>query len=449
MISRASLPFIYVHIPRTGGTSIEAALTSQLLGKPLEELTREEAMEWRLPAAGLIHQHDKLTAYPEGCRPAFAFVRNPWDWAVSEVAWFRNHGHPFFAECSWREGLLKLAEGSMQQIWGHDFEPQVSFLMDETGHPGVTWAGRSERLETDFAETCRRLGLPALSLGREQPANSGRPDYRTFYDEETRRAIGERFAVDAAVLGYEFNGISINAAPGLLELSWLRERWLGWLEKEGLSVLGWRRELDAGSLSPSAPERYEGLKHWGWYLDDATRWMKFFRTEARVRAMEIGAFDGVSANLMLDVLFVHPQSEMHTVDPYQNDETTPQVNQQTREHFMRNAQHGGHGRRLSLHEGLSSEVLAWMTAEDGFWESFDFIYVDGSHLAKDVFIDAAMSWNLLKPGGVMGFDDYEWGNPAQPRQRPQLAVDAFESVFGDRISLLFGGKRRFYRKLRA
>ena len=36
----------------------------------------------------------------------------------------------------------------------------------------------------------------------------------------------------------------------------------------------------------------------------------------------------------------------------------------------------------------------------------DLIYIDGSHLAKDVLSDAILSWKLLKPSGVMIFDDY-------------------------------------------
>ena len=39
---------------------------------------------------------------------------------------------------------------------------------------------------------------------------------------------------------------------------------------------------------------------------------------------------------------------------------------------------------------------------------FDFIYIDGSHIAKDVLTDACMAWPLLMPKGLMVFDDYMW-----------------------------------------
>ena len=44
-------------------------------------------------------------------------------------------------------------------------------------------------------------------------------------------------------------------------------------------------------------------------------------------------------------------------------------------------------------------------------ERFDLIYVDASHLALDVVVDASLSWQLLCGGGVVIFDDYRWSSP--------------------------------------
>jgi predicted O-methyltransferase YrrM len=194
-------------------------------------------------------------------------------------------------------------------------------------------------------------------------------------------------------------------------------------------------------------DRYRGIKKWGWYLDDLDGWMGLLHSSQQVKALEVGAFDGVSANLMLDLLFTHPGSELHVIDPFLPDPTTPELDTQTRHSFEENCRIGGHEKQIALYEGLSGEVLAWMIAKDGFWESFDFIYVDGSHLAKDVFIDAALSWNLLRPGGVIAFDDYAWGDwmndvPGTPR----AAIEAFDRVFADQIELLRVNWRALYRK---
>jgi predicted O-methyltransferase YrrM len=198
---------------------------------------------------------------------------------------------------------------------------------------------------------------------------------------------------------------------------------------------------------PRPWDRYRGTKAWGWYLDDLENWKLLLTSGVPVKALEIGGFEGISANLMLDLLFTHPESEVHAIDPFLPDPTTPEVNVQTRECFEENCITGGHESRIKLYEGLSAEVLAWMASAEGFWEGFDFIYVDGSHLAKDVFIDAALSWNLLKPGGILAFDDYGWGaSERNPLAKPCTAIDAFSSVFSDRLDLLHGGWRRIYRK---
>ena len=59
---------------------------------------------------------------------------------------------------------------------------------------------------------------------------------------------------------------------------------------------------------------------------------------------------------------------------------------------------------VKILENLSYKSLA-MLIMGGL--EFDFIYVDGSHEIQDVITDACMAFQLLKPGGVMLFDDYE------------------------------------------
>lgn len=41
-----------------------------------------------------------------------------------------------------------------------------------------------------------------------------------------------------------------------------------------------------------------------------------------------------------------------------------------------------------------------------------------------------MSWQLLKPGGMLIFDDYMWGDFVNnPTHTPKLAFDAFASIY--------------------
>ena len=81
-------------------------------------------------------------------------------------------------------------------------------------------------------------------------------------------------------------------------------------------------------------------------------------------------------------------------------------------------------------------------------KQFDFIYIDGSHLAKDVLTDACMAWPLLKSKGFMVFDDYLW----KPQgftllQRPKVAIDAFVNMFEDELNIAYSGYQLIVRKV--
>ena len=96
-------------------------------------------------------------------------------------------------------------------------------------------------------------------------------------------------------------------------------------------------------------------------------------------------------------------------------------------------------------KSTSVEALGGLIAQK---KEFDFIYIDGSHLAKDVLTDACMAWPLLKPKGFMVFDDYAW----KPQgftllQRPKVAVDAFVNMFEDELTIAHSGYQLIVRKV--
>ena len=67
----------------------------------------------------------------------------------------------------------------------------------------------------------------------------------------------------------------------------------------------------------------------------------------------------------------------------------------------------------------------------------DFIYVDGSHFAKDVLSDAVFGFELLNIGGVMLFDDaVSWRYGEHIQDSPKVAVDAFIQCNWNRLRVL-------------
>ena len=83
---------------------------------------------------------------------------------------------------------------------------------------------------------------------------------------------------------------------------------------------------------------------------------------------------------------------------------------------------------------------------EGQKDTYDFIYIDGSHTAPDVLTDACMAWQLLKPRGIMVFDDYMWGNPRDILHRPKPAIDAFCNIFAETAEIVHVGYQLVVRK---
>lgn len=209
MIYYSDPRFIFVHVPRTGGTSVEAVLCQYFLDNPLSCISKEEARKHILPAPQYGHQHYKLCEYESRLAVeldtffSFAFVRNPWDLAASEVRYFQRVGHPVFAEKSFSESI-EIIGAFRENIWGHDFRPQVEYLLDSNGQQRVDFVGRFEALQTDFHHICARLNIPRLLLPREMQTSDPLRGYRSLYNKTTREIIAKRYRADIECFQYSF-----------------------------------------------------------------------------------------------------------------------------------------------------------------------------------------------------------------------------------------------------
>ncbi|MCC7424387.1 MAG: sulfotransferase family 2 domain-containing protein [Planctomycetaceae bacterium] len=202
MLISHSHRFVFIHVYKTGGTSISAAL--QPLCEPLDahpfHLTAVEAIERLGPSVW----RDYLS---------FAVVRNPWDWIVSLYSWLRDNaahdlsgfvrelGFPGFVQ--W---LDDFAGGDRQPpsqhgSWGDYRRPQTTWILDAGGRQIVDRVLRFERLAEDFAELQRDLGIVAWL---DRLNTSDHPPYYECYDHSTREIVGRLFAADVARFGYEF-----------------------------------------------------------------------------------------------------------------------------------------------------------------------------------------------------------------------------------------------------
>ena len=75
------------------------------------------------------------------------------------------------------------------------------------------------------------------------------------------------------------------------------------------------------------------------------------------------------------------------------------------------------------------------------------IYIDGSHRAADVQVDASLSWHLIKRGGLIVFDDYLWSLEKPKEDRPQMAIDNFLRDFRLQLGILHKGYQVIVRRV--
>jgi SAM-dependent methyltransferase len=167
----------------------------------------------------------------------------------------------------------------------------------------------------------------------------------------------------------------------------------------------------------------------------AGRWeecLNEFRDRPYLRMLEIGSFEGASAIWYLDNILTQPTSELICVDVF------PSL---VEERFDHNISVSGSAKKVTKMKGRSDALVPSLPLE-----SFDLIYVDGSHRAIDVLMDGVLAWQRLKPGGILIFDDYLWSLQRPLNERPQMAVDLCLELFAGRFELVLKDYQVMLRK---
>ena len=211
-VSRA-LGCIFVHIPRTGGTSIEAALgmhgdwrvenKETMFGQIASpELKRRIASTAFLQHATASELRDLL---PEefGKYFRFTFVRNPWDRMVSVYCRMDPHMQASAESTGLRFAGISFDEfvERTENFRHAHLDAQDRFVFDAAGDCLVDFIGRYERLAEDFAAVCARLGMTANLPHRNA---STRVAYRQYYNDITRKIVECHYGADIEKFGYQF-----------------------------------------------------------------------------------------------------------------------------------------------------------------------------------------------------------------------------------------------------
>lgn len=190
--------------------------------------------------------------------------------------------------------------------------------------------------------------------------------------------------------------------------------------------------------------------------------------------LEIGAFEGRATTWIIDNM-MNPGDWIDVVDTWEGGEEHSNgemggaeerfdynidlalggPDYTARAHHMRiasKAETEGERKRVYKYRMTSTEMLARKLAfqmevsKPEYVSMYDFIYIDGSHVARDVLTDATMAWPLLNKGGFIVFDDYLWGDARDVLHRPKVAIDAFVNIFSEEVEMVHVGYQLIIRK---
>ena len=196
MLLSDSHKFAFYHYPKTGGTSITAALAPYLRYPQKVPVIDRSGWQGRHHIDGIQHVPLKwVTVTPPADYLKAVFVRNPYEIVVS--AW--NIDQMSFDKFVSEEIETRQHPSLRNTI--------LESITDGNGIVQTNFIGRYENMDKDWKRFCRTVGLPELKLpyknikeNKFQRQKSA--DYRTYYSAYSRQVVSEVFNNDLRYFGY-------------------------------------------------------------------------------------------------------------------------------------------------------------------------------------------------------------------------------------------------------
>ena len=193
--------FIFIHIPKTAGTSIEKTIedkscifkrnqwSDKPLGfnAPLNHLTINQ-----VEVSKKIKRTDIETFFK------FTFVRNPWDRVISEC--FCSHIQLIFKDCKSINDKIRVVCSLAEKGYGGHCKKQVHFTT--SSNYTMDYVGRYENLVNDFNCICKQLGIEQKDL--PQTNKSKRVSYKDYFNQEMIDLVARTYSDDINNFNYDF-----------------------------------------------------------------------------------------------------------------------------------------------------------------------------------------------------------------------------------------------------
>jgi hypothetical protein len=198
---------------------------------------------------------------------------------------------------------------------------------------------------------------------------------------------------------------------------------------------------------------YKGMYNWTNDLPQGSRdifvktieYFNINHINKETKILEIGTYTGVS---LINIIKLIPNSIGHGLDKwksYEENELLRQIDSlQVEKSFYNNIHKEGLTNRIFGIKSSSTDKLTEFLKNN---VRFNFIYIDGSHLLLDCYMDLVLSWNILEKGGIIVVDDYLYKKDENILHSPFEAVNHFLKVFEGNYKILHIGFRIFLEKI--
>jgi len=203
--------FIFFHIPKVAGSSITKAL------RKYSDYPSERVYNYFIDYLGV---QPMLNLYSRHIKPAelrakmknkrnfdlffkFAFVRNTWDWHVSQFMYHKQKSDAFFHSdfnnmtfsdyVDWAIQPDNITKANARQKY---------FLSDLEGDLMVDFIGRHDSLISDFDFIKKKIGVKAtIKIYNTSKRNK---DYKSYYNDRDAEKIAQTFKEDIEYFGFKF-----------------------------------------------------------------------------------------------------------------------------------------------------------------------------------------------------------------------------------------------------
>jgi predicted O-methyltransferase YrrM len=163
--------------------------------------------------------------------------------------------------------------------------------------------------------------------------------------------------------------------------------------------------------------------------------------KSNLNFLQIGAFTGDTSKWLLDNVLTGEGSKLTDVDTWRgSDEISHKEMNWDDVEAVYDERVKKYGDKVMK---VKSDSVEFLRTQPFF--IYDFIYIDGDHTALGAFADAVGSWPLLKPMGIMAFDDYTWTSGISPEHEPKKGIDMFLKVAEGSYNLIIKNSQLWVR----